>query len=225
MPANLSFNEAASIPWVALTAWSALVDTVGLDETTTPGKRVIIPRGAGGVGSFAIQLMKAWGAEVATICSTRNVELVRRLGADVVVDYTRQDLAEVLHDYDVAFDTAFDTEAKLLDALKVGADAAYVSIVTPKLRLIDEFGLEEGIVRGDAFLANRKAEQARLGRRYEWSFAEPSGEALARIGALIEAGRIVPVIDRVYPMEEIVAAHRFCETRQAQGKIVIQITR
>lgn len=222
-PASLSFLEAGSMPYALLTAWTALVDHGGLTAQNAAGKRVIVPRGAGGVGSLAIQLLKAWGAEVATICSTRNVDLVRSLGADVIVDYTKQDFSEVLKDYDFAFDTAFDCEAQLLSALKVDADAAYVSIVTPKLILIDELGLEAGLARGEAMLAERVADQAKLGRRYAWSFMRPNGAALRTIGELVEAGKIRPVIDRVYGLTDLAAAHLFCETKQAQGKIVIDI--
>ena len=224
LPAKLGFTDAAALPYAALTAWTALVDVVGLSAATAQGKRVIIPRGAGGVGSFAIQLMKAWGAHVATIVSTRNVDLVRDLGADVVVDYTQADFAEVLNDYDVAFDTSFDTEEKLLNALKTNAGAHYVSIVTPRLRLMDEHGIEEGMKRGDAFLAERKTAQEKLGRRYDWSFMRPNGEALAIIGDLVKRGRVRPVIDSVYSMEDIARAHERCETKQARGKIVIEIT-
>lgn len=222
-PQTLSFTEAAALPYAALTAWSALVNTIGLTAKTTRGKRVVIPRGAGGVGNVAIQLMKAWGAHVASIVSTRNVELVRGLGADVVVDYLKDDFSNRLHDYDVAFDTAFDTEQKLLGTLKTGADAAYVSIVTPKMQLIDQYGLDDGLKRGDAFLAARSAEQAALGRRYFWSFMEPNGTALAHISRLVDDGKIRPLIDRVYPMDSIVQAHQFCETKQAQGKIIVTI--
>jgi reticulon-4-interacting protein 1, mitochondrial len=224
MPKRLSFIEAAALPYAALTAWTALVDIVGLTAQTTAGKRVIVPRGAGGVGSFAIQLLKAWGAHVATIVSARSASFVRRLGADVVVDRETEDPTAILRDYDVAFDTAFDMEQKLLDALKVDANAAYVSIVTPKLRLIDRYGLSEGLKRGQQLLEERKAQQAELGRRYDWSFMEPSGAALVEIGKLIDAGKIRPLVDRVYPMESIVEAHRYCETKQAQGKIVVEIT-
>ncbi len=224
-PRSLSTLEAASLPYVALTTWTALVDILGLTPETTRGKRIVIPRGAGGVGSFAIQLMKAWGAHVATVCSTRNVDLVRSLGADVVVDYTQEDFRDVLNDYDVAFDTAFDTEEGLLETLKTGADAAYVSIVTPKLHMIDQYGLDEGIALGEAFLADRQAQQARLGRRYEWAFMKPNGAALRTITALVDEGRIRPVIDRIYGLDQIVDAHLYCETKQAQGKIVIDITR
>lgn len=223
IPKSLSFAEAAALPYAALTSWSALVDTVKLTEGTTVNKRIVIPRGAGGVGSTAIQLMKAWGAHVASVCSTRNVKIVRKLGADIVVDYLKEDFSTQLHDYDVAFDTAFDTEQKLLNTLKSGADAAYVSIVTPKMNLIDQYGLDEGLTRGEAFLAQRKTEQSKFGRRYDWAFMEPNGTALAKISKLVDAGKIRPLIDRVYRMEEIVEAHHYCETKKAQGKIVVTV--
>jgi reticulon-4-interacting protein 1, mitochondrial len=224
MPRSLSFSQAASLPYVALTTWSALVDVVGLTASSTKGKKVIVPRGAGGVGSFAIQLMKAWGAHVASTCSTRNVEFVRQLGADVVVDYTKENVAEVLSGYDVAFDTTFDLEEQLLGALKRDAGAAYVSIVTPKIRLTDQHGVTEGLKRAEELLAARKVEQARLGRRYEWAFMEPNGDALARIGQLVDSGKIRPIVDSVYEMSAIAQAHERCESRQARGKIVVTIT-
>lgn len=223
MPPSLSFVEAGSIPYAILTAWAALVDHAGLTPGNAKGKRVVVPRGAGGVGSLAIQLLKAWGAEVATIVSTRNIDLVRSLGADTVIDYTAQDFADHLHDYDVAFDTAFDVEERLLGTLKTHADAVYVSIVTPKLLLIDRYGLEEGLARGEALLAERVAAQRALGRRYAWAFMKPDGNALRIVGDLVQAGRIRPVIDRVLPLTEIVAAHEYCESKQARGKIVIDV--
>jgi NADPH:quinone reductase-like Zn-dependent oxidoreductase len=222
-PRELTFVEAASLPYVALTTWTALVTHAGLSVENARGRHVIIPRAAGGVGSFATQLAKAWGARVTALCSTRNVELVRALGADQVIDYERQDPAQHLAEADIAFDTSFDTERLLLDALKTGADAAYVSIVTPKLTLIDEFGLEEGLKRGEALLAERVARQRTLGRRYYWSFAQPNGAALREIGALVDAGRIRPLIDREYALDDIAAAHEYCESGRAQGKIAIRV--
>jgi reticulon-4-interacting protein 1, mitochondrial len=222
-PASLSFAEAASLPYVALTTWTALVTHAGLTPKNAVGKRVVIPRAAGGVGSFATQLVKAWGGEVAAICSARNVALVRSLGADSVIDYTQRDPAAVLRDFDIGFDTAFETESMLLDSLKVGADAAYVSIVAPKLRLIDEHGLEDGLRRGDALFAERVVAQRALGRRYHWSFAQPDGAALRQIGRLTDEGRIRAVIDRTFALDQIVDAHEYCESGQAQGKIVVRV--
>jgi NADPH:quinone reductase-like Zn-dependent oxidoreductase len=222
-PSRLTFGEAASLPYVALTTWTALVTHAGLAPANARGKHVAIPRAAGGVGSFATQLAKAWGARVTAICSSRNVDLVRELGADDVIDYELEDPARRLADVDVAFDTSFDTETTLLDALKIEADAAYVSIVTPKLTLIDELGLDEGLRRGEALLAERVAAQRELGRRYYWSFAQPSGAALREIAGLVDAGCIRPVIDREFDLDEIVAAHEYCESGRAQGKIVVRV--
>jgi reticulon-4-interacting protein 1, mitochondrial len=214
--------EAASLPYVALTAWTALVKQVGLSAGNTRGKKIIVPRGAGGVGSFAIQWLKAWGAEVATICSTRNVALVRELGADVVIDRTAAEQPR-LAEYDVAFDTSFDTEQPLLDALKTHADAAYVSIVTAKFQLIDRYGVDKGEQLAAEYLEERIASQRRLGRRYYWSFMEPDGAALEEIARLIDQGLIKPVVDRVYPLAKLGDAQDYCSTKQARGKIVVSL--
>jgi len=241
-PGNLSHLEAASLPFVALTAITALRDHVGLGPHDCAGRRVVVPRAAGGVGSFAIQLLKAWGASVTAICSTRNVELVTRLGADIVVDYRRQDFSRALSDYDVALDTIGkpsdfeamdgkrynegspdDFDEQLLSVLKTHADAAYVTICSPKMVLTDRYGLEEGLRRAEEIYARRREAQRALGRRYYWSFFNPDGGALAEVAALVEAGRVQPVIDRVFPLEEMAAAHLYCESGRAQGKIVIDI--
>lgn len=222
-PASLSYIESAALPFAALTAWTALVKTAGLDPRTTAGKRVLIPRGAGGVGSVGIQLVKAWGGYVASTCSTRNVELVKSLGADLVVDYTKQELRGVFRDFDVAFDTSFDTEQVLLDALKVHAGARYVSVVSPKLKLIDQFGLEGGLKEGERLLAERKHAQAALGRGYDWVFAELEGSALRDIAELVDAGKIRPVLNQVFPFERIAEAHEHCETARSAGRIVIDL--
>lgn len=222
MPAALSFREAASIPYSALTCWSALVDRAGLSPTTTAGKRVLIPRAAGGVGSFAVQLVKAWGGYVVASCSTRNLQLVKDLGADEVIDYTKDD-STPLRGFDVAFDTSFNTEELLLGALKREAGAVYVSIVSPRLRLIDEHGLTEGLKRGDDLLAERSAAQRALGRAYHWSFTQPNGSALSIIASLVDSGKVRPSMDHVFPLDQIVEAHERSEAGLARGRIIIDL--
>lgn len=222
-PASLNFIEAAALPFAALTAWTALVKTAGLDASTTNGKRVLIPRGSGGVGSAGIQLVKAWGGYVASTCSTRNIELVKSLGADLVVDHTKEDLSGRFRDFDVAFDTSFDTEQVLLDALKVNAGAHYVSVVSPKLKLIDELGLEAGLKAGERLLSERIAAQAALGRGYAWVFTELDGGALRTIAELVDAGKLRPVLDQVFPFERIAEAHEHCETTRTPGRIIIDL--
>ncbi len=221
-PKSLAYAQAAAIPYAALTAWSALVETAGLTPANAPYKRVVIPRAAGGVGSFAIQLVKAWGGHVTAICSTRNVELVRSLGADEVIDYTRQEPRAILRDFDVAFDTAPDTEELLLGALKMDGHAQYVSIVSPRLRLVDQYGLEDGLRRGDELFEAKVAAQTALGRSYHWAFTQPNTAGLRAISELIDGGKIRPIIDRTYRLDEIVAAHEYCESGRATGRIVIK---
>src|SRR5690606_36873177 len=140
-----------SLPFVGLTAFTALVDHVALTASSAAAKKIVIPRAAGGVGSFAVQLTKAWGAYVGAICSTRNVPLVAELGADEVIHYRQQDFTRVLSGYDVAFDTvgkpadfedmdgksyntgsADDFDERLMGVLKKHPDAAYVTICSPK---------------------------------------------------------------------------------------------
>jgi NADPH:quinone reductase-like Zn-dependent oxidoreductase len=223
-PSNLTHVDAASLPFVALTTWAALVGQAGLTANNTKGQRVVISRGAGGVGTFAIQLIKAWGGHVATTTSAKNIEFLKRLGADEVIDYTKQDFVEVLKDFDVAYDLlGYDSEDKLLSVLKRGSGARYVSIVTPMMLLTDKHGLEEGRRLANMELESKKAQQKVLGREYAWSFFQPNGAALAEVASLVERGLIKPVVDRVYPLEEIVAAHEYCETKRARGKIAIRV--
>jgi NADPH:quinone reductase-like Zn-dependent oxidoreductase len=222
-PRNLTDLEAASLPYVALTAWTALVNLAGVTPQNAAGKKILIPRGAGGVGYVAIQVMKAWGAHVATFVSPRNIPLMEALGVDVIVDRTTHDFAQEFHDYDVVLDSFPGLEQELLGTLKVGADAAYVSIVTPKLQLIDKYGIDEGLAAGEKVFAERVAAQHALGRRYYWSFMEPNGAALAELGNLVEAGVIKPLLDRVYRLDELAEAHAFIDTKQVQGKVVVDI--
>ena len=241
-PRNLSHRETASLPFVALTTITALTGHAGLAAANAAGRKIVIPRAAGGVGSFAVQLARAWGAQVAAICSTRNVELVRSLGAEVVVDYLERDFREVLSGYDVAFDTVGkpadfaavegkqynagspeDFDERLMSVLKTHAGAVYVTICSPKMVLTDRYGLEEGSRRAELVYRQRAAAQEALGRRYHWSFFTPDGRALAEVAGLVEAGKIRPVIDRIFPLEEMAAAHAYCESGKARGKIVIDV--
>jgi NADPH:quinone reductase-like Zn-dependent oxidoreductase len=224
MPRNVTFVEAASLPFVAMTTWHALVDQVGAMPNGLSGKRVLITRGAGGVGSFAIQLVKAWGGYVASICSTRNVEFVKGLGADLVIDYTKPSSEALLRDFDVVFDSSFDKETQLLDALRTQAGASYITITSPKVKLADQFGVELGAKKAEELLESRRAAQAALGRHYYWGHMKPNGAALAQVAQLVEAKKIRPLVDRVFALDDAVAAQEYCESGQAQGKIVFDMT-
>ncbi|ANO50511.1 zinc-binding dehydrogenase [Woeseia oceani] len=244
-PRNISHSETAALPFIALTAWTALVTNAGLTAENATGKKIVVPRAAGGVGSFAVQLLKAWGAEVAAICSTRNIELVRSLGADTVIDYTQQDFRDHLQDYDVAFDligrkSDFDEldndykggtatadgshyDEQLMSVLREDANAVYVTVCSPKVALTNKYGYDEGVRQADIEYANRANAAANKGYQYVWSFFDPNAAPLRAVACLIEEGKIKPVIDKAYPLADIVKAHEYCETKQAQGKIVIDI--
>ena len=223
-PASLGDIEAASIPYVALTTWAALVGRAGLTSENAAGKNVLVHAGSGGVGSFAIQLLTAWGAQVATTCSTRNVGLVKELGASRVIDYTQERYQDLLRDMDLVFDTlGFDEEGPSLSVLARDAGAQYVSIVHPLVETFDRLGPILGALVSAGTYLSRKFRERRLGRGYHWALFSPNGAALERIGALVDEGRIRPVIDRTFSFDDMIAAHELVESRRARGKVVIRV--
>ncbi|MCL6633293.1 MAG: NADP-dependent oxidoreductase [Alicyclobacillus herbarius] len=196
MPANISFEEAASIPLAGLTAWQALVDTAGIKA----GDKVLVHAGAGGVGVYAIQLAKAYGATVATTVSERNHDLVRSLGADVIIDYTKDDFVEQVQGYDIVLDTiGGDVQRRSYDVLKPGG--ILVSILTPP----DPDTAAKHRVRTGYF------------------FLQPDGEKLAKLGKLVEDGQVKPVVGHVFPLQEAAKAHELSESHHARGKIVLKV--
>lgn len=219
-PASLTMEEAASIPLVGLTAWQALIETAQLKK----GQKVLIHAGSGGVGTFAIQLAKQVGAIVATTTSTENVELVQRLGADVVIDYKKERFEQRLRDYDVVLNSLDGaTLRKSLQVLKPGGKL--ISISGPPdpafaryLQLGRVFELVMGLL---SFRIRRLAKRRQVG--YCFLFMRASGEQLERIGALIEAGAIRPVVDRVFRFESTKEALAYVETGRAKGKVVVKL--
>ncbi len=219
-PKRLTMEEAASIPLVGLTAWQALVERGSL----TSGQKVFIQAGSGGVGSFAIQLAKHLGATVATTTGTTNVELVKRLGADVVIDYKTQDFETVLHDYDVVLHSQDGkTLDKSLRILKRGG--RLISISGPP---DPDFGREIGahgpvrlVMRLLSSSVRRKAQQRGVG--YSFLFMKPSGSQLREIARLIDEGAIHPVIDRVFPFASTNEALAYVEAGRAKGKVVVRL--
>jgi NADPH:quinone reductase-like Zn-dependent oxidoreductase len=219
-PKNLTMEEAASIPLVGLTAWQALVDRAGLRK----GQKVLIHAGSGGVGTFAIQLAKYLGATVATTTSTANVELVRSLGADVVIDYKKQDFEKVLSDYDVVLNSLDgDTLQKSLSVLKPGGKLISIS-GPPDPRFAQEQGLNwvlRQVMRLLSFGIRRKATGRGIG--YSFLFMRADGEQLGQITSLIEAGIIRPIMDRVFPFEATNEALAYIETGRSKGKVVVRL--
>jgi NADPH:quinone reductase-like Zn-dependent oxidoreductase len=219
-PKNLSMEEAASIPLVGLTAWQVLVERANIRK----GQKVLIHAGSGGVGTFAIQLAKHLGAVVATTTSTANVELVRGLGADVVIDYKKQDFADLLSGYDVVLNSLDgDTLQKSLNVLKPGGKLISIS-GPPDPGFAREQGLNwflRLIMRPLSFGIRRKARARRIS--YSFLFMRANGEQLRQITALIEAGIIRPVMDRVFPFEATNEAMAYIEAGRSKGKVVVTL--
>lgn len=224
-PSNVDHKEATCLPWVAVSTWTALVKNLGLNKYNTRGKKVLVHAGTGGVGSFAIQLLKAWGAEVATTCSTNNITLAHSLGADIVIDYTAGDFEKVLSDYDVVLDLkGFNYEKKSLSVLKWYKGAKYVSLIGPKNFLVTKLGGFLGEL-AYSWLYRYKVIMNRLflGRSFYYSVAETNGEVLEEVRVMVEKGEIRPLIDAVYSMDEIVDAYKHVEGGHTRGKVVITV--
>ncbi len=212
-PGNISFEEAASIPLAGLTALQSL-ENAGIKEND----KVLIHAGSGGVGSFAIQYAKAKGAYVYTTTSTTNVEWVKELGADRVIDYKTEDYKTITTDVDIVFDTLGNAYAlEAFEVIKKGGKV--VSVVGP----IDEetahmFGMAD--YKLPAELAQLVSEK---GASYKFMFMHPNGAHLSEIKSLIEDEKIKPIIDKVYPFAESVEAFTHLASGRAKGKIVIKI--
>ncbi|MBD8618370.1 NADP-dependent oxidoreductase [Sphingomonas sp. CFBP 13728] len=219
-PVNLSMEEAASIPLVGLTAWQVLVERAKLKR----GQKVLIHAGSGGVGTFAIQLAKHLGLHVATTAGTSNLDLVRDLGADTVIDYRTQDFAELVSGYDVALNSLDGkTLAKSLDTLKPGGKLISIS-GPPDPAFARQQGLNWGLRLVMRLLsAGIRAKARRREISYSFLFMQASGEQLATIGTLIEGGEIRPVVDRVFPFAELNDAMAYIDTGRAKGKVVVSI--
>lgn len=219
-PKNINMEEAASIPLVGLTAWQALVEVSKLK----PGQKVFIQAGSGGVGSFAIQLAKHLGATVATTTSAKNVELVKSLGADVVIDYKTQDFEKVLSGYDVVLHSQdARTLEKSLRVLKAGGLLVSIS-GPPDPEFAKAAGLNLFLKLVTRLLSRGARKQARsLGVRYSFLFMRAQGQQLSEITSLIESGVIRPVVDKVFPFEKTGDALAYVETGRAKGKVVIAV--
>jgi NADPH:quinone reductase-like Zn-dependent oxidoreductase len=219
-PKNLTMEEAASVPLVGLTAWQALVERGQLKQ----GQKVFIQAGSGGVGTFAIQLAKHLGATVATTTSTSNVDMVRSLGADVIVDYKTEDFEAKLNGYDLVLHSQ-DSKALEKSLRVLGPGGSLVSISGPPTpQFAEEIGapwyvkLVAWIL---SFSTRRRAKT--LGTTFSFLFMKASGEQLRELATLIEAGAVRPVVDKVFPFQSTNDALAYVETGRAKGKVVIKV--
>jgi len=219
-PKNLTMVEAAALPLVALTAWQTLVETAKLKK----GEKVLIQAGSGGVGTIAIQLAKHLGAFVATTTSTANVDWVKALGADVVVDYKKQDFTTVLRDYDVVLNSLGNYELnKSLQVLKPGGHLISISgPPTPTFAAARGLGWPlRQVLRLLSFGIRHKVKK--MGGRYTFVFMRADGAQLQEITSLVEAGAIHPIVDKVFPFQDTGQALAYVESGRAKGKVVVQV--
>lgn len=219
-PKNLSMEEAASVPLVALTAWQALVEIGRLKK----GQKVFIQAGSGGVGTIAIQLAKHLGATVATTASAKSFDFLKEIGADVLIDYKTQDFETILQDYDLVLNSQDNkTLEKSLNILKAGGRVISISgPPTPEFaEAIHANWLVKMVTRFLSFGINKKAKK--LGVDYTFLFMKADGNQLNEITKLIESGIIKPIIDKVFPFEETNKALEYVENGRAKGKVVVKI--
>jgi NADPH:quinone reductase-like Zn-dependent oxidoreductase len=218
-PSALDFVHAAAVPLAALTALQALRDELGVKD----GMRVFIPGGAGGVGTFAIQIAKHLGATVATTASSRGRALVQRLGADIILDYTTQDLTKDLRDYDAAFDlVGGDTLSGTFSVVRRGGKVVSIAGVPEPMTATRD--LHRGAVLATLFWfasAGLRRRAWRAGVAYRYLFMRPSGKDLDVLTSLIEAKKLEVVVDRVYPFAKIAEAFAYLEKGHAKGKVVV----
>jgi NADPH:quinone reductase-like Zn-dependent oxidoreductase len=215
-PKNLGYEEAAAIPATALTAWQAIVNQGRLK----PGQRVLIHAGAGGVGVMAIQIAKAFGAYVAATAGASNQDLLRELGADLAIDYTREKIGQVRPKFDLVLDgVGKSVWAESFHTLKTGG--RLISLAPPipeqssgKVKFFATaiqgvgFGMMRGLLGGKRLMITQ---------------VKPRGGELEKISALIEAGKIRPVVEKVFAREQITEAHLLSEAGHVRGKLVISI--
>jgi NADPH:quinone reductase-like Zn-dependent oxidoreductase len=219
-PKNLSMEEAASIPLVGLTAWQVLVERTNVKK----GQKVFIQAGSGGVGTFAIQLAKHLGAYIATTTSVDNFEMVKKLGADVIIDYRKDDFETILKEYDVVLNSQNEeTLQKSLRILKKGGSA--ISITGPADVDFAKVIKANFIVQMVIYFMSRKIQNLakKLDVRYSFLFMRANGQQLSQIAKLIESGVIKPVIDKVFPFEQTNEALGYVGAGRSKGKVVIKV--
>ena len=219
-PKNLSMEEAASIPLVALTAWQVLVEKAQIKE----GQKVFIQAGSGGVGTIAIQLAKHLGAIVATTASAKSFDLLNELGTDLIIDYKNSDFENRLNNYDVVLNSQDQkTLEKSLEILKSGGKLISISgPPTPDFaKEINAPWFVKMILSLLSFGIRKKAKNKNV--EYSFLFMKANGDQLDKLTQLIESGKIKPVLDKVFPFEKTNEALAHVESGRSKGKVVIRI--
>jgi alcohol dehydrogenase len=219
-PQTLSHIQSAAIPLVGLTSWQALTE----EAKVTGGSKVLIHAGAGGIGTIAIQLARHLGAKVATTTSTKNIELVTSLGANLAIDYTRQDFTKIISGYDVVFETlGGDVEMKSFAVLRRGGTLVSIASL-PDVAWARANGLNPILTLGLGVLTLRRTLAARRhGVMFRFLFKRSDGAQLAMLAGLADQGKLEPLIDQIYPLDRTADALAHVESGHARGKVVIQV--
>jgi len=219
-PKNLTMEEAASIPLVGLTAWQAIVEEAKLKA----GQKVFIQAGSGGVGTIAIQLATHMGATVATTASEKSFAMLKSLGADVLIDYKKEDFEQILKGYDLVINSQDSkTLGKSLNVLRPGGKVISIS-GPPTRKFAVDMNLPWFLKLAMGFLSRGVLKTAKkLGVDYSFLFMKANGTQLGELTKLIEAGAILPVMDRIYPLAEINEALSYVESGRAKGKVVVKM--
>jgi len=207
-PGNMTFAQSASVPIAGLTALQALRDKGKIK----PGQKVLINGASGGVGTFAVQIAKSFGAEVTGVCSTRNVEMVRAIGADHVIDYTQEDYADSGHRYDLIIDMV-GNHSLLENRRVLNPDGIFVIVGGPKGNWLGPLMSPVKALLLSPF----------VGQEFVMLLAKLGKDDLTILGDLMQAGKVTPVIDRSYGLNEVPAAVAYSEEGHARGKIVIEL--
>eukprot|EP01104_Vermistella_antarctica_P009977 TRINITY_DN2629_c0_g1_i2.p2 TRINITY_DN2629_c0_g1~~TRINITY_DN2629_c0_g1_i2.p2 ORF type:complete len:374 (+),score=69.63 TRINITY_DN2629_c0_g1_i2:1642-2763(+) len=218
-PKSMTHEQAASLPLVGLTCWEALVTIAAVKE----GDKVLIVGASGGAGSIAVQLAKSLGATVAGVCSGKNSELVASLGADVVIDYTKEDFSDVLAemDYDVCVDCVGGDDIFHKSYLVLKNAGTYVTLCGPNPDAAVTAG---NVSKIGANFIGRKFQQVMMGGlRYHFVSVSPSGAVLDKLSSLVEDGKIHTIIDSEYEFENMKDAYRRSESGRSRGKVVIKV--
>jgi NADPH:quinone reductase-like Zn-dependent oxidoreductase len=219
-PKNISMDEAASLPLVALTVWQAFVDKGRLSK----GEKVFIQAGSGGVGTIAVQIAKHLGAIVATTTSTSNFDLVKNLGADIIIDYKTQDFEAILKEYDLVLNSQDEkTLEKSLRILKPGGKV--ISISGPPDMAFAKFKGYSWIIKTVIFFLSKKITNLakKLNVEFSFLFMQSNGKQLSEIRKLVEAGVVLPVVDKVFPIEQINEGMYYVKSGRARGKVVVKL--
>ena len=201
-PANLSFAEAAAVPMTAVTALQGLRDKGQLQ----PGQQLLINGASGGVGTFAVQIAKALGAEVTAVVSTRKIEMARAIGADHIIDYTQEDFTQNGHRYDLIFDTVGNHSV-----------AEYKRVLNPQGRFVTSAFLPALFIQGP-WLARTE------GKQMVNMMAKPNQQDLSFMAELLDSGQVKPIIDTCYPLADVPQALRYVREGHAKGKVIITMT-